>query len=384
MALNLTRTMKFKNLVILIGVSAFTILIKPSYARQVNSRPSLKRDSVLKMMAKVADWQINDWQTAGFKKPKYNWTYGAAYTGIFELAQVSGDKKYYEFLKGIGEDLGWNTGARRFFADDYCVAQTFANLYGVYHDPRMITPFKALADSLIARPHTENLSLKNRGIMDREWAWCDALFMAPTSLAYLSSVTKEQKYLDIANKLWWKTTDFLYDPAEHLFYRDESYFERKEKNGAKVFWSRGNGWVLGGLVRVLSNMPADYPDRPKYIKLYREMIARIAKIQQVDGSWHASLLDPASYAVKETSGTGFYTYAILWGLNHKLLDKKTYWPVAEKGWQILISAVNNDGMLGFVQPVGAAPDKVDENTTETYGPGAFLLAGSELYRYLKK
>lgn len=166
--------------------------------------------------------------------------------------------------------------------------------------------------------------------MDREWAWCDALFMAPTSLAYLSTATGDSKYLDIANKLWWKTTDFLYDKEEYLYFRDESYFEKREKNGKKMFWSRGNGWVMGGLVRMLSNMPKNYPDRPKYIKLYKEMAAKIASIQQADGSWHSSLLDPESYPVKETSGTGFYTYAILWGLNNGILDKKTYWPVIEK------------------------------------------------------
>jgi unsaturated rhamnogalacturonyl hydrolase len=131
-------------------------------------------------------------------------------------------------------------------------------------------------------------------------------------------------------------------------------------------------------------MPKNYPDRPKYIKLYKEMAAKIASIQQADGSWHSSLLDPESYPVKETSGTGFYTYAILWGLNNGILDKKTYWPVIEKSWKVLVSSVHNNGMLGYVQPVGAAPARVDENSTEAYGPGAFLLAASELHKYLKQ
>jgi rhamnogalacturonyl hydrolase YesR len=128
---------------------------------------------------------------------------------------------------------------------------------------------------------------------------------------------------------------------------------------------------------MLDNMPAGYPDRPRFEKLYKDMVARIVALQQADGSWHSSLLDPGSYPVKETSGTGFYTYAILWGLNNGLLDQKTYWPAASKGWNILTGSVRADGMLGYVQPVGAAPEKVDENSTETYGPGA------ELYRYLK-
>lgn len=372
-----TIALKYAFLVGLLLPTAFVFAQKTSTAK-------FKKADVLNVMHKVADWQINSWQTSGFKKPKYDWTYGAAYTGIFELGKLTKDEKYLHFLKGIGDDLGWNTGTRRFFADDYCVGQTFANLSIWYKDPQMIAPFKAQADSIIAQPHTESLSLKNKGIMNREWAWCDALFMGPPSLACLATASGEQKYLDIANKLWWKTTDFMYDSTEHLYFRDESYFAKKEKNGAKVFWSRGNGWVLGGLVRVLANMPANYPDRPKYIALYKQMATKIASLQQPDGSWHSSLLDPDSYPVKETSGTGFYTYAILWGLNNKILDKKTYWPVVGKSWFALVSSVNADGMLGYVQPIGAAPARVDENSTETYGSGAFLLAGSQLYEYLKK
>jgi len=292
---------------------------------------------------------------------------------------ISKEKKYENFLLGIATDLNWNTGARRFMADDYCVAQTYCKLYAVHKEDKMIAPFRQLADSIVQQPHTESLEWKP-GIVNREWAWCDALFMGPTALSYLSTVTAEKKYLDIAVQLWWKTTDYLYDSTEHLYFRDGSYFEKREKNGQKVFWSRGNGWVVAGLVRVLENMPANYPDRPRFIRLYKDMIARVTKLQQADGSWHASLLDPESYPIKETSGTGFYTYAILWGINHKILDKKIYWPVAAKAWSALIDAVHEDGKLGNVQPIGASPDKVDINSTDTYGMGAFLLAGSELYK----
>lgn len=371
--------MKIEKYLLVIIFSASSILA------EAQSNDSLfNKVNVVKQMKRVADWQINNWNTDGFKKPKYNWTLGAAYTGIFELGRQENDEKYLGFLKGVGNDLNWNTGTKRFFADDYCVGQTYANLYIRYKDPKMIAPFRALADSIIAQPHSESLSLKNKGIMDREWAWCDALFMAPPSLAYLATATGERKYLDIADKLWWKTTDFLYDKDEHLFFRDESYFTKTEKNGKKVYWSRGNGWVMGGLVRMLQNMPANYPDRDRYVKLFKEMTARIVSLQQADGSWHSSLLDPDSYPVKETSGTGFYTYAILWGLNNNLLDKKTYWPVVQKSWAILVSCIQPDGMLGFVQPVGAAPAVVDAKSTETYGPGAFLLAGSQLSIYLSK
>jgi len=359
-------------------VLAATMLIC-SHAQTTAKDPVFKPAAILASMQQVADWQLHNWDTGGFKRRKYDWTYAAAYAGLAELSAISKDKKYEALLLKIGDDLDWNTGARRFMADDYCIAQMYCKLYTIHKDEKMLAYFRQLADSIIQQPHTESLEWKP-GITNREWAWCDALFMGPTALSYLSTVTTEKKYLDIATKLWWKTTDYLYDTAEHLYFRDGSYFDKKEKNGQKVFWSRGNGWVVAGLVRVLENMPSNYPDRSRFIRLYKDMIARIVSLQQSDGSWHASLLDPDSYPIKETSGTGFYTYAITWGINHKILDKKTYWPAAAKAWKALLDAVHADGKLGNVQPIGGAPDKVDVNSTDTYGVGAFLLAGSELYR----
>lgn len=112
------------------------------------------------------------------------------------------------------------------------------------------------------------------------------------------------------------------------------------------------------------------------------MAAKIASLQQPDGSWHTSLLDPASFPVKETSGTGFYCYALTWGLNQNLLDKKIYWPVVKKAWAALTSSVHQNGMLGYVQRIGDRPDMVTENSTEVYGVGAFLLTGAELFKYV--
>lgn len=341
----------------------------------------LQKGYILNIMHKVADWQLNEWNTNGFKHPKVDWTNAACYTGIYALGSIKNNEKYLAALVNIGNDLNWNTGRNRFMADDYCIGQTYSLLYTTYKDKKMIAPFTLLADSIVSKPHDESLEWKNN-IASREWAWCDALFMGPTALSYLSTATGNPAYLNIATKLWWKTTDYLYDPSEHLYFRDGSYLDKKEKNGKKIFWARGNGWVLAGLVRVMENMPANHPERKKFEQLYLDMATKIASLQQPDGSWHASLLDPESYPVKETSGTGFYCYALLWGLNHGMLDSKTYWPVVKKAWAALATSVHPDGMLGYVQRIGASPDAVTENSTEVYGVGAFLLTGAQLYQYM--
>ncbi|HLX90832.1 MAG TPA: DUF4861 family protein, partial [Puia sp.] len=231
--------------------------------------------------------------------------------------------------------------------------------------------------SIASAGHQESLEWKNN-IADREWAWCDALFMGPPALAYLYTTSGEIRYLDLADSLWWKTTDYLYDKDEHLYYRDSRYFTQRESNGKKMFWSRGNGWVMAGAVRMLENMPDTYPDRPRLIRLYRAMAAKIKSLQCADGTWHTSLLDSAAYPNKETSGTAFYCYAFAWGINHGLLRREEYLQTVSKAWSALAQSVHEDGMLGYVQKIGDRPGSTDMNSTQAYGVGAFLLAAKQI------
>src|SRR5580658_865910 len=80
-------------------------------------------DSTLRLMEKVADWQLHSWQIDGMKYGKDNWVYGAAYTGFVALNQLANDRKYLNALYKIGVELDWNTGASRMMADDYCIGQ---------------------------------------------------------------------------------------------------------------------------------------------------------------------------------------------------------------------------------------------------------------------
>ena len=158
------------------------------------------------------------------------------------------------------------------------------------------------------------------------------------------------------------------------------YFDQRETNGAKVFWSRGNGWVLAGLARGLQYLPPDYPARPRFAALFKEMANRVAPLQRPDGYWLVSLLNPGAFPMPETSGAGFFTYALAWGVNAGLLDRTVFEPAVLKGRAALNRAVLPDGKLGYVQRVGAAPGDTSADETEVYGVGAFLLAGSEVHQ----
>jgi rhamnogalacturonyl hydrolase YesR len=192
--------------------------------------------------------------------------------------------------------------------------------------------------------------------------------------------TGDIAYLDYMDREWRATSGRLYDPQEHLYFRDASFLNRKQANGRKVFWSRGNGWVMAGLAGVLEYMPADYPGRQRYVDQLREMSAAIAAIQASDGLWRTGLLDPDSYPLPENSGSAFFTYALAWGINHGILDRATYEPVVAKAWKGLLQHIYADGRFGCIQSVSDAPGKFKPTSSYVYGVGAFLLAASEVDR----
>ena len=212
------------------------------------------------------------------------------------------------------------------------------------------------------------------------WCWCDALFMSPPTWFGLSLATGDERYMAYGDREFRATRDYLMDPETSLFFRDSRYLDRLDEDGNKIFWSRGNGWVYAGVVNILRILPQDHPLREYYLGLYMDMSETIAGLQQDNGLWRVSLLGGERFSVPETSGSAFMTYGLAWGLNNNYLDAEDYGPVVHKGWQALVDAVLDDGKLGWVQPVGFAPDSVFETDSHLYGVGAFLLAAEQMYR----
>jgi unsaturated rhamnogalacturonyl hydrolase len=328
----------------------------------------LKTKDIDAAMKKVADWQVK------VAEPNFNrqWTFAALYDGLLAASKATGDQKYRDAVLHFSEKSEWMLLNNRFpHADDQAMGQSYLDLY--FQDKQLVrmADTKATLDKLIVRQDDPNKLL---------WWWCDALFMSPPVLLRMYEITHDKKYLDYMDHEWWLTSDSLYNKDYHLYFRDNRYFTQKQANGKPIFWSRGNGWVMGALVNVLQIMPKDYPSRPKYVSQFKEMAAEIASIQSADGLWRTGLLDPDAYDLPEVSGSAFFTFGIAYGINEKILDRKTYLPVVEKSWKGMLGHVYADGRLGSIQPIDAQPGKFKPSASYVYGVGGFLLAGSEVHR----
>jgi rhamnogalacturonyl hydrolase YesR len=345
--------------------------------------PKLTRAAVDKVVHKVADWQLQ--RARSFFSQ--DWTFSALYPGLMAASRVLAEPSYENAMLEVGEKYNWELGPRwvdptyvdhhqpagqTYDANDQLLALTYVELYQLHHDAAMIAPTKRQFDQVMTEKDNPNPSAPR-------WWWCDALFMAAPSWVGLYQATGNRAYLDYMDREWWATSAFLYDPQEHLYFRDSNFFARREKNGQKLFWSRGNGWVMAGLAQVLEGLPKDYPSRSKYVMQYKEMAARVASLQGSDGLWSPGLLDRQSYEQSETSGSGFFIYSLAWGVDHGILSRKVYMPVIRKGWAGLVSHVYADGRIGGIQPIASGPGNFKASSSYVYGVGAFLLAGSEVH-----
>ncbi|MDR7048855.1 rhamnogalacturonyl hydrolase YesR [Duganella sp. 3397] len=330
--------------------------------------PVLRPADIDRALRKVADWQLLR-TTPHFDRI---WTSSVLYSGFMAASEATGDAKYRDAMLAMSEKFAWKLRTPYPDADNISVAQTYLELYQLEPAPARIASTRAELETLIG------LKTMKPGDARLPWWWCDALFMAPPVWAKMYQITGERRYLDYIHTQWQATYDQLYDQEEHLYARDASYKDKREPNGKKVFWSRGEGWVLGGLARTIDFIPDNDPKKPFYIMQLQQMSARLAQLQGADGLWHAGLLDPASYPLPEISGSALFVYGMAYGVNRGYLDAATYRPVIAKAWAGILKNIYADGRLGGIQQTGAEPAYYLPASSYNYGVGGFLLAAAEL------
>ncbi|HEY9107733.1 MAG TPA: glycoside hydrolase family 88 protein [Roseateles sp.] len=334
------------------------------------------------------------WQARTPPQETAFWNVASYHTGNIEAYRVTGNQNYLRYTEAWAEHNRW-MGARSddkaswkysygetdeyvLFGDWQTCFQVYADLYLLDKDPRKIARAREVMEYQMATPRSDY------------WWWVDGLYMAMPVMTRLYKITGNRLYLEKLYEYYSHTNRIMFDAEANLYYRDARYVFPKHRsvNGKKDFWARGDGWAFAALARVLTDLPLDDPHRGDYIARFQAMAAALVPLQQPEGYWTRSLMDPAHAPGPETSGTAFFTFGLLWGVNSGLLPRERFLPAAQKGWRYLTTvAMQPDGRLGYVQPIGdrAIPGQVvDQNSTAHFGVGAFLLAGAEMVRLIDK
>ena len=309
------------------------------------------------------------------------WTRGVYYKGLMALYSIYPKNEYYDYAVEWADFHRWgmrrdDTATRD--SDNYCCAQTYIDLYRLCPEPERLRKTISCMDMLLNTPQ------------NGDWTWIDAIQMGMPVLTKMGRLTGDERYFEKAWAMYHSSRDEqgLYNEKEGLWWRDSDFLPPyKEPNGEDCYWSRGNGWVVAALVRVLSDIPENEPHRKTYIKDLKSMCNALKACQRQDGFWNVSLHDPDNFGGRELTGTALFVYGMAWGVNNGILDADTYIPVIEKAWNAMVKdAVHENGFLGYVQGTGKEPKDGQPVTYdsvpdfEDYGAGCFLLAGSEVYK----
>lgn len=352
------------------------------------------RQEILEKMKRCNAYFMQKWPDPGKtivtnrERASNIWTRAVYYEGLMALYGLDPEETFLDYAVRWAAFHGWNlrdgvTYTRN--ADNQCAGQTYLDLYRMDRKPERIRCIRASIDSMMA---TDKID---------DWNWIDALQMAMPVFARLGVITGDDAYFKRMHDMYLFTKNEhgdngLYNEEDGLWWRDADFDPPyTEPNGADCYWSRGNGWVLAAMVRVLDLLPEDHPDRSEYLDVYRQMCAALVKVQRKDGFWNVSLHDADHFGGPETSGTALFVYGMAWGINNGVLPEKEYRPVVVRGWNALSKkAVRPDGSLGYVQSTGKEPsagqpvtyDKLPD--FEDYGLGCFLLAGTQVYNMVGK
>lgn len=341
-------------------------------------------EALLEMMLRAKRFQERG------ERLRFGWMSGTFYSGVMACYNATGEREFLDSARSWCAAGNWRCARRTpLNADSVCSVQTFLDVYFVDKDREQIKQINRLFEEnyfgveTIARGKIggavwkgESAPFNGRNL----WWWCDALYMAPPLMARLGRATGNPKYLDLMHRLYWDSVDHLYDEEERLFYRDRRFLGRKTPKGQPVFWGRGNGWVIGGLARTIDYIPEDDPMRPRYIKLFQDMMTRIVELQGDDGLWRSSLNEPSWVPMKETSCSSFFCFGLAKGINEGWLDRDTYHPAMQKAWRGLVACLSPEGKVRGSQPGGDRPRPPRKTGTDIFTQGAFLLAASEVYK----
>lgn len=338
---------------------------------------------------------VNDrWQATHKAEDIPFWHVAAYHTGNMEAYFLTKDKSYLDYSIRWAEHNKWS-GAREtdkskwvynygeddlhvLFGDFQICFQTYVDIYGIDGDASHVARAREVMEYEMSLPQSDF------------WWWCDALYMVMPVMTKLYKVTGNELYLDKLYEYLRYTDSIMLDEQTGLYFRDGKYVYPKHKteSGSKDFWARGDGWVLAGLAKVLADMPSDYRHHDFFVQKYRRLASAVASCQQKEGYWTRSMLDPEQAPGPETSGTAFFAYGIMWGINNGYLPASEYRPVADKAWNYLRhTALQPDGSVGYVQPIGerAIPgQQVNASSQADFGTGAFLLAACERVRLIEK
>lgn len=342
------------------------------------------------------------------KSYKWNYEQGLILDAFYKLWKLSGDQKYYDYIKkNIDYYIESDGNIKTYNLEDYNLdniapGRQLLHLYSLTADEKYKKAAGILMEQLKNQPRTGDGGFWHKQRYPNQM-WLDGLYMSePFYSEYAVMFNKQDYFNDIARQFNLIQTH-LKDETTGLYYHgwDESKKQKwsnPETGKSPTFWGRSIGWFMMAMVEVLDSFPSDHNERANILKIFTNLSESLLKYRDPEKKLWYQVVDQGEREGNyiETSSSLMFIYSFAKGAKKGYLPKE-YFQIAEESFKSLLNnfvVTDEDGfryLQNIVSVGGLGGEPYRDGSYNYYlsepirlndfkGYGSLILAAIELIR----
>ena len=340
------------------------------------------------------------------KKTTWNYIDGCMMTALLEMARITGNQSYFDFVEGFIDAFVEEDGTIRTFEpdkwnlDDINEGRVLFELWERTGKEKYILAADRLQNQLEQHPRTAEGSFWHKAIYPNQ-VWLDGIYMAQPFRALYAVKRGNGDCGDVVHQIetvWERMRSpqtglyfHGYDASRSVFWADP------DTGCSKNYWLRSLGWFAVALADLQEILPPE--QRQALYRIFRELIEALDRYADPETGMYWQVPDQGGRAGNylETSGSAMVAYAMLKGARLGVLKeeyaakgKKTFDGIAKQYLTITDSGLNLGGIC-LVAGLGPENNRRRDGSYEYYisepvvendakGVAPFVLAYTEVIR----
>ena len=340
--------------------------------------------------------RLADYVTAT-SDPKMKWMWGEALLGyaLDELDRENGTERYTDFLCSYCDYWAKADPA----VDQSDTAAPGLITYAMYK--RTQNPeYKRLTDKVLDYIRYEprlyldclnHLGCSKKGKLYPKSVWIDSVMMFSVFTSLYARESADTELLNFAARQPKQYASMMLNEKDNLWAHSYWVGAKHAFPRRRLFWGRGNGWVICGFPMILDNIGLDHPEAPGIIELFQKTSEALLGCMREDYTF-GTLLKYKSY--RELSATALISAGWLHGIRCGYLDESFLDP-AKKAFEACVNAIE-ESEAGIYMPEISGPTipvplfpklgykLVPLGKNWSYGIAALIFAAIEYKKCLEK
>ncbi|NCA66982.1 MAG: hypothetical protein EOM87_02845 [Clostridia bacterium] len=176
--------------------------------------------------------------------------------------------------------------------------------------------------------------------------WVDSLMMFSVFTARYGAENGLGNMIDYAARQPASYAKYLMDKDDKLWYHSYWVKQHTHYPRRKLYWGRGNGWVIASFPMIYESIGKDHPLAKEIAEIYQSTSAALLNYQRSDGAFE-TVFNKVGKTYRELSATALIAGGWLHGIRLGILDK-SYLKPALKAYNLCIdSIICEDGGVFF-------------------------------------